>query len=468
VGRFSAVRRRYIWKIVQQGPTEIGYAYFRARRRRRNRGDDEPLLSESDQLALSGFFDASDAALAENQRLVDSYLESETFAPSAVTWFLPFFHHVYFGGTHTLLRFAEHFARVHGVATHFHCYDVGPAPVKEMAAKVAAAFPALAGASFTSTLVPVNQLPPCDAAIATLWTSAYPLLHMRQARAKFYFVQDNEPQFYAAGAASGLAEETYRFGLPGIVNTPGLRDVYTAYGNAAVAFVPAVDLARYRPPDQPRDPAAPIRIFFYGRPKTSRNAFGLGIAALQKLKAAYGDRVEILCAGEDWNPGQFGLHGKIRNLGVLGSLDEVAVLYRSCDIGLVFMHTKHPSYQPFEFMASGMATVSNINPATEWLLRDGENCLLTPPLPTPITERLGRLVDDAELRARIVAAGLAEVRRYRWEEQIERVWSAICRPREGFAPGTSDVAGSLEPVDETRVRSSNRDQLLERRDQRAE
>jgi glycosyltransferase involved in cell wall biosynthesis len=76
-------------------------------------------------------------------------------------------------------------------------------------------------------------------------------------------------------------------------------------------------------------------------------------------------------------------------------------------------------------MASGMATVSNINPATEWLLRDGENCLLTPPLPTPTADRLGRLVQDVELRRRIAAAGHEEVTRYRWDDQIERVWEAI-------------------------------------------
>jgi glycosyltransferase involved in cell wall biosynthesis len=432
VGRFSAVRRRYIWKIVQQGPTEIGYAYFRARRRRRNHGDDESLLSESDQLALSGFYDASDEVLAENQTLMRNYLELERFAPKRIIWFLPFFHHVYFGGTYTLLRFAEYFARVHGVATHFHCYDVGPGPARQMQTKVKSAFPALAGATFSTTLVPVDQLPPCDAGIATLWTSAYPLLAMRQTQAKLYFVQDNEPQFYAAGAASGLAEETYRFGFAGIVNTPGLMEVYRAYGNAAVAFVPAVDLERYRPAPTPRVAGAPVRVFFYGRPKTSRNAFGLGLAALIRLKQRHGDGVEILCAGEDWNPGQFGLHGIVTNLGVLGSPEEVAALYRSCDIGLVFMHTKHPSYQPLEFMASGMATVSNINPATEWLLRDGENCLLTPPLPTPITERLSQLVTDPELRARIAAAGLKEVRRYRWDEQIESVWEAICSPRSSF------------------------------------
>jgi hypothetical protein len=426
-GRFNPVRGRYIWNIVKQGPTEIGYAYFRARRRRRNIADDELLLSESDRLALTGGYDATDSQLEENRRLVQSYLALDSFCPDTVTWLLPFFHHVYFGGTHTLLRFAEHFARVHGVRTHFHCYDTDAARVSAMAGKVRQAFPALDPATFSSEEVSLDDLPPCDAAIATLWSSAYQLLRLRQTRAKFYLVQDNEPQFYPAGAASGLAEETYRFGFPGLVNTPGLADVYSAYGNPSVAFVPAVDLDRYHPPEQPRDGGAPVRVFFYARPKTPRNAFGLGLAALVKLKQLRGDRVEILCAGEDWNPGQFGAHGQVQNLGVLTSLDSVAELYRSCDVGLVFMHTKHPSYQPLEFMASGMATVSNLNPATGWLLRDGENCLLTPPLPTPTAERLARLVDDPELRIAISRAGLKQVRGYRWEEQIERVWATICR-----------------------------------------
>ena len=427
-------RLRHIWRTLQKGPTEVGYAYFRARRRRRNIADDEPELSESDRLMLSGAFDIDDRAVAENAAVIERYRRSDSFEIRTVQWFLPFFHHVYFGGTHTLLRFADHFARAHGVENRFHCYDVGSRAVGPMARKVAQAFPALAASSFTSAQDhPPGTLPPADAAIATLWSSAYPLLHLRSARAKFYFVQDNEQQFYPAGAASALAEETYRFGLPGVVNTPGLAEVYRSYGNPAVSFVPAVDTDRYHPAQAPRPRDAPVRVFFYGRPKTARNSFGLGIAALCRLKERFGERVELVCAGETWSPGQFGVAGQIRNLGVLSSLEEVAALYRSCDIGLVFMHTKHPSYQPFEFMASGMATVSNINPATEWLLRDGENCLLTPPLPTPTAERLGRLVEDPELRARIAAAGLAEVRRFRWEDQIERVWDAICLRDRSFA-----------------------------------
>ena len=89
------------------------------------------------------------------------------------------------------------------------------------------------------------------------------------------------------------------------------------------------------------------------------------------MKERYGDRVDIVCAGESWNPGQFGFADKVGNLGRLQSLDEVAALYRTCHIGLVLMVTKHPSYQPFEFMASGVACVSNRNKHTDWFLRDG-------------------------------------------------------------------------------------------------
>src|SRR5262249_47663944 len=157
------------------------------------------------------------------------------------------------------------------------------------------------------------------------------------------------------------------------------------------------------PPAQPRSGDGPVRIFFYARPTSQRNAFGLGLAALTKVKERYGDRVEIVCAGEVWNPGAYGVTDRIENLGRLASLDEVAALYPPCDIGLVLMMPKPPSYQPFEFMACGTATVSNQNPSTTWFLRDEQNCLLAPALPTQIAERIGRLVDDRALRERIAA-----------------------------------------------------------------
>ena len=88
------------------------------------------------------------------------------------------------------------------------------------------------------------------------------------------------------------------------------------------------------------------------------------------------------------------------------------------------MLSKHPSYQPLEFMASGVATVTNFNSDNLWLLRDGENCLLAEPSPHAMADAVGRLVEDVDLRTRIVQGGLASVSRD-WSTQLERLWSFL-------------------------------------------
>jgi O-antigen biosynthesis protein len=431
-------RLQYIGDIVKQGPTEIGYAYFRARRRKKNKADDDLWLTESDRIPLEerGRFDLSSEDLALNERLLRDYAAAESMEIRSIQWFVPWVPTVFLGGVFTILRFAAHFAREHGVESRFCVYDVSPARGKRMVGDIRSAFPELRDAEVSFRKPPgggpdYSHLRQCDAAIATFWTSVFPVLRFRAANARFFFLQDFEPYFYPAGSAFALAEETYRLGLPGIVNTPGLAAAYRAYGNPAVSFVPAVDLDRYHPPVEPR-PNAPVRVFFYGRPSSHRNAFGLGVASLVELKHRYGDRVEIVCAGESWNPGQFGYADVLSNLGRLRNLEEVADLYRTCHIGLVLMLTKHPSYQPFEFMASGVACVSNRNPDTAWFLRDGENCLLADPLPGAIAESLGALVDDPSLRARIVEAALTDVSRVRWEAEIEKVWGAMTKRDRSF------------------------------------
>jgi O-antigen biosynthesis protein len=435
-------RARHVWSLVRQGPTETAYAYLRARRRRRNLADDELELSESDRLVLSGDYDVDAQALSASREVVEGWDRAGGVPIASIQWFLPWFHQVYGGGIYTVLRFADHFARVHDVESRFCVYDRDGEPAaRGVQARIAEAFPSLAQARVTPRGV---ELPDSDAAIATAWTSAFPLVRHGRTRAKFFFVQDLEPRFYPAGAACAVLEQAARFGLPGIVNTPGLADAYRAYGNRAVSFVPAVDTHRFGPA-QRSDGGRPVRVFFYGRPSQARNAFGLGLAALREVKRRHCDRVEIVCAGEDWSPGQYGAADVLDNLGMLDQLDSVAELYRSCDIGLCFMLTPHPSYQPLEFMASGMATVSNRNPHTGWLLRHERNCLLAPALPSLVAEQVGRLVEDPALRERIARAGAEQVAGHSWEEQIERVWEAMTSRPQLFtaAPETEAEAADL-------------------------
>jgi glycosyltransferase involved in cell wall biosynthesis len=416
-------RSQYIRGILREGPTEAGYAFFRARRRRRNLVDDEPELLDGDLLALDPAVASLDApTLARHRVTVESQLSGGERSIQTVVWLFPFFHLVWGGGIATLLRLADFLAREHGVRHVFHVHNREDAEaVAELARKVAAEWPALAGATWQPSSATV---PRADVVLATTWDSLAALVAI-DAPAKAAVVQDWEPDFEPAGSARALLGELASLGTPGIVNTPGLAASWRAAGSPAVAFTPAVDTARFHPPERPRPPAGPVRIVFYGRPAVARNAFGIGLAALRLVKERFGARVEIICAGEDWSPGQYGVVDVLDNAGAMESLDDVAELYRSADIGLCFMLTRHPSYQPLEWMASGVATVTNVNPHTAWLLRDGENAVLSRPLPALVADAVASVVEDAGLRARIVAGGLETMGALAWEPELERVWQAL-------------------------------------------
>ncbi|HSX00846.1 MAG TPA: glycosyltransferase, partial [Candidatus Saccharimonas sp.] len=167
-----------------------------------------------------------------------------------------------------------------------------------------------------------------------------------------------------------------------------------------------------------------LKIYFYARPGAPRNAFELGILIIQQLIKRYGDRIEIITAGAEWNEASYGLKGLITNLGRLNGHEEVSKLYASCDIGFVYMLSKHPSYQPFEYMASGMATVTNNNEDNLWFLKDGVNCLIAEPSAAAMAEKIGWLIEDEELRTKIQRGGLASVSND-WKKQEDLVVNDI-------------------------------------------
>lgn len=343
-------------------------------------------------------------------------------------WFVPNFDHLSFGGIFTIFRFIEKLS-VEGVKNRIVIYDHPSFDIDRLHSQIAKTFPNLQNYEIIIHDLNkdnVNDLPDCDIAICSFWVSAYLLLKFNKTRRKYYFVQDYEPLFYPGGSTFALAESTYRFGFRGLVNTPGLlAAVNQRHGMEGISFIPAVDQTLYYPAHDAANNKK-VRIFFYARPGNPRNAFNLGIVIIKKLLETYEDKVEIVTAGAEWKEEAFGLKGKITNLGLLKSLDEVAELYRSCDIGFVYMLSKHPSYQPFEFMASGMATVTNNNEDNLWLLKDGENCLLAEPSPAAMVEKIMELVDDQALRQKISRNGLVSLG-YTWDQQTDMIWNDISK-----------------------------------------
>lgn len=340
-------------------------------------------------------------------------------------WFVPNFDHIKFGGIYTIFRFIEKMS-IEGVDNRIIIYDKPSFDLAKLKLQISENFPNLTNCEFIifdHASQNVDELPACDIAICSFWVSAYLLLKFNKTKRKYYFIQDYEPLFYAGGSTYALAESTYRFGFKGIVNTPGLlAAVNQRHGMEGVSFIPAVDRAIYYP-DKNRQNEK-IKIFFYARPNNPRNAFNLGIGIIKQLIETHGDSIEIITAGADWEEAAYGLKGKISNIGLLNSLKEVGDLYRSCDIGFVYMLSKHPSYQPFEFMASGMATVTNNNEDNLWLLKDGVNCLLAEPSAAAMTEQIIRLIKDDKLRKKIIKNAEVSLG-YTWQQQTEMIWNDI-------------------------------------------
>ena len=347
----------------------------------------------------------------------------------SMLWFLPEFDHAYYGGIYTLLRFADGFKRKHGVSHHFAI--LGNKDEAEIAAKIGAAFPGLAGepVSCFNLYEHMADLPETDVAVATLWGTAYFALRYNNTKRKFYFMQDYEPLFYPAGSIFGQVEATYRFGFYGIANTPTIQQIYQEqYGGQAQYFLPCVDTEIFHPGDVV--PQEPLTVFFYGRPGHPRNGFELGAQALRLLKKRMGSRLQVLAAGDRWEPKDFGLKGVVENLGLL-SYQETADLYRRCHAGLVMMFTRHPSYLPFELMASGSLVVTNYNPATTWLLEDRQNCRLSQISATSFAETLEEALTKEAERRRISANAVRQIHGAfsDWEGQIEKIYRYMRDPQ---------------------------------------
>lgn len=340
-------------------------------------------------------------------------------------WFVPNFNHIKFGGIFTIFRFIEKFS-VEGVTNRIIIYDEPSFDLTKLRQQITENFPNLKNYEiiiFDHASQDVDELPESDIAICSFWVSAYLLLKFNKTKRKYYFIQDYEPLFYPGGSTYALAESTYRFGFKGIVNTPGLlAAVNQRHGMEGVSFVPAVDKGIYYP--NPKKDNKRVKIFFYARPNNPRNAFNLGIEIIKQLIDKYGDSIEIITAGAVWREGVFGLKNKITNLGLIGSLNEVGELYRQCDIGFVYMLSKHPSYQPFEFMASGMATVTNNNEDNLWMLKDGENCLIAEPSSAAMVEQISHLIEDKELRMKIINNASKSING-NWPQQTEMIWNEI-------------------------------------------
>ena len=380
-----------------------------------------------DAMQLANIIDCTPDQMQQRQQHPERL--TPKIADRICNWYLPHFDNPFYGGIMTILRLADYLQRSHGIRQRILICGAGNAG--EISTNIARAFPALSQAEviILDTTEAIINIPPSDYSVATLWTTAYVLLGVGNTGYKFYMIQDFEPAFYPAGSTYAQAELSYRFGFYGIANTQSIKEIYEKnYGGQAVVLKPNIDTSVFFPRNEEL-PTYPRRLFYYARPGTPRNGFELAAAALQRLKQKHGDAIDIVCAGAGWNPADYGLNGIVRSVGMLPYV-ATGDLYRSCHAGFVMMMTKHPSYLPFELMACSALVVTNFNEANTWLLKDGENCLLSYPSASCLTETLSYALehydDLAHIRQRAADQILADAGD--WDSSLNEVADFILSP----------------------------------------
>lgn len=316
---------------------------------------------------------------------------------NVITWFIPPVSHALKGGIRTVFMFAQNFSEHWGTLNNLviFSYEGQNLDTSALCRSLSKFFPNLrfTVSVFRNGVDDINSIPRSNASFCTLWTTAYLQLKYNQTARKYYLMQDYEPSFYQAGNIYGVIEQTYRFNFSCIANTEGVGNKYQQYSDDITIFPPGVDNSIFYPNTDKYSIGKPARLVFYGRPSNPRNCFLLGLQILISLKRKMGDSIEIISVGEDWDVNDFEVSGIVENRGLLGSMEDVADLYRNADIGLVFMMTPHPSYQPLEYMASGCLTATNINESNQWILSE-ENSLLIEPIPELAAQKIHNLLQN--------------------------------------------------------------------------
>lgn len=290
-----------------------------------------------------------------------------------------------------------------------------------------------------------------DVLIATDCWTAFPAATASAFQERFYFVQDYEPAFHAAGEIQQVAELTYEFGFACLTAGRWLQQMMEARGIWARDWDLAVDHDIYFPRSTPPAPSQTIKIAFYARGYTPRRAVRLGIAALNELARRL-PAIEVHLFGQD-DLDLSEIEFPFINHGILSS-EGLSDLYRSSDIGLVFSATNY-SLVPLEMMACGLPVVELDVPSTRAVFT-GSEVSLARPRPSEIATCIETLAQDPAKRAAQVKAGLAYVSGLSWETSARRVEAAVLERLEQIGSRPIDAAKVLErpPALVTRKKAS--------------
>lgn len=243
-----------------------------------------------------------------------------------------------------------------------------------------------------SVVYGIDKIEKCDVLFATHYESAY-IVQKNEKKAKLccYFIQDYECYFNPMSYAYLRAYNTYLMGFYPITSGPWplrllKRDFNVTKGD--YFRFPINRNIYYTTKEKKKQ-----RIVFFAKPYMPRRCYQLGVEALEIVKNKHPEW-EIVFYGsnsEDYQniPFQF------TNKGLVGTIEELADLYRSSSIGLAFS-TTNPSLVPYEMMACGVGVVDLDFNDSVVSYESKKNISLAKPIPEDVAKKVIDLIENGE------------------------------------------------------------------------
>ncbi|QQS54592.1 MAG: glycosyltransferase [Candidatus Competibacteraceae bacterium] len=259
----------------------------------------------------------------------------------------------------------------------------------------------------------LRNFPDSDITVATLWSTApwvAELVRRGRTRTAAYFLQDYEPWFFpeAKTTARQRVRATYALIPHRIVKSDWLQEMLASDGYPTQKILLGMNLARFYPRDAVRN--RPI-VLAMARPHTPRRGFEPTVAALAQVKAARPE-VEIVLFGDRFLRKQ-PIPFPFRDEGVVADQNRLAELYSEATVFIDGSDFQGFGRCGLEAMACGAACVlTHVGGVGEYAQDQSNALLVAPQRPDQFAEAMLRLLDDVELRERLIEAGLETAQRF--------------------------------------------------------
>lgn len=288
----------------------------------------------------------------------------------------------------------------------------------------------------------INQYPAdIDILVATGWSTSFRVA-MLPARRKFYFVQSDETRFHPTNSPwEHITRLSYTIGYNYLTEARWIKEwLAENFGHDAELVPNGLDDAIFFPAEPLQPKGNKPRVLLEG-------AIGLPYKGMSEAFAAVHDLdVEVWCVSSYGRPKR---HWKCDRFFEHVPMTEMRRIYSSCDILLKLSRVEGFFGPPMEMMAcGGVAVVGKVTGYDEYIENEVNALVVDPLKPHEASMAIRRLLDDSELRARLIENGRQTALRWQWEPSIdvlERYYLDVLDDRRGtvMTPGIADSARSL-------------------------